>query len=132
MFRFGREAARSTFLVSRASLDAETAERSFRTKAWMRELARGMDSLTLPVMATVARENGKKVGGAESFLLNRIPRNTLVLPRVSWLQSLVDHSCRVCRRHSHFEARSAAAIRISASQSECQSTSFAAIMVVAR
>jgi len=63
MFRFGREAARSTFLVSRASLDAETAERSFRTKAWMRELARGMDSLTLPVMATVARENGKKVGG---------------------------------------------------------------------
>jgi len=67
MFRFGREAARSTFLVSRASLDAETAERSFRTKAWMRELARGMDSLTLPVMATVARENGKKVGGGRKL-----------------------------------------------------------------
>jgi hypothetical protein len=34
----------------------------FGTKAWMRELARGMGSATSPAKAAAARENGKKGG----------------------------------------------------------------------
>ena len=34
----------------------------FGTKAWMRELARGMASITSPAKAAAARENGKKGG----------------------------------------------------------------------
>lgn len=34
----------------------------FGTKAWMRELARGMGTLTSPAKAAAARENGKKGG----------------------------------------------------------------------